>query len=84
MTYQGFWGLSALTLVLLAHCVYLWFTATKEKELAPLPRTVKICLGVLLLLCAAAFVTGIVLMLCRVDEAAVHVAGLATLLLAPN
>lgn len=81
MTYQGFWGLLALTLVLLAHCAYLWFTETRGKELASPPKKVKVCLGAMLLLCVAVFVAGVVLILCQADEAVVHVAGLGMLLL---
>lgn len=82
MPYQGFWGLSALSLILLGHSVYLWVTTTKGKTLQPLGKKPKLVLGALLVLCSAAFIGGIVLQLCAVEEAAVHVAGLALLLIA--
>ena len=80
MPYSGFWGLCALTLVLLGHSVYIWISATKGKELQPLPKQRKLMLGLLWGLCAAAFGGGIVMMLCRMEEAAIHVMGLVVLL----
>ena len=80
MMNQGFWGLAALTLVLLAHSVYLWYTTTKGKKLQPLAKGKKLVVGMLLCLCGGALVAGIVLMLLAVEEAAVHVAGLVMLL----
>lgn len=80
MSYQGFWGLCALTLILLGHSVYCWVTATGEKTLQPLARRPKAVLGGLIVLCGAAFAAGVVMILCRAEEAAVHVMGLAVLL----
>ena len=80
MMNKGFWGLAALTLVLLAHSVYLWQTTTRGRTLQPLSKGRKLVAGGLLLLCGAALAAGIVLMLLAVDEAAVHVAGLVMLL----
>ncbi len=80
MPYSGFWGLCALTLVLLGHSVYIWQTAAKGKKLQPLPKRNKLVLGLLWGLCAAAFAGGIVMMLCRMEEAAIHVMGLVVLL----
>jgi len=82
MPYQGFWGLCALTLILLGHSVYCMVTTTKGKKLQPLGKKSKAVLGVLLLLCGAALGAGVVLMLCAADEAVVHVMGLALLLAA--
>ena len=80
MPYQGFWGLCALALILLGHGAYCAVTATKGKKLQPLPGVAKAVLGVLTLLCAGGLVGGVVMMLCRMEEAAVHVMGLVVLL----
>lgn len=80
MPYQGFWGLCALALILLGHGVYCWVTATKGKQLQPLAKGSKAVLGVLMLLCGGGLVGGVVMMLCRVEEAAIHVMGLIVLL----
>ena len=82
MPYQGFWGLCALALVLLGHGAYCFVTATKGKKLQPLPKSAKAILGVLMLLCAGGLVGGVVMMLCRAEEAAIHVMGLVVLLAA--
>ena len=80
MPYQGFWGLAALSLVLLGHAVYCWVTATKGKELQPPDKKAKVLLGVLLGLCGAALGAGVVLQLLGMDEVIVHVMGLVLLL----
>ena len=80
MGYQGFWGLCALSLVLLGHGVYCWVTATKGKELQPLSNIKKIQLGALAGVCLLAFVSGVVMMFCHVEDAAIHAMGLALLL----
>ena len=36
--YTGFWGLCALSLILLGHAVYCVVTTTKEKDLQPLSK----------------------------------------------
>ena len=82
MPYQGFWGLCALALVLLGHGVYCFVTATKGKKLQPLSTSAKAIVGVLMLLCAGGLVGGVVMMLCRAEEAAIHVMGLVVLLAA--
>ena len=82
MPYQGFWGMCALALVLLGHGAYCFVTATKGKKLQPLPKSAKAILGVLMLLCAGGLVGGVVMMLCRAEEAAIHVMGLVVLLAA--
>jgi len=80
MPYQGFWGLCALALILLGHGVYCWVTATKGKKLQGFAKLPKAVLGTLILLCGAGLVGGVVMMLCRAEEAAVHVMGLLVLL----
>lgn len=80
MPYQGFWGLCALALILLGHGVYCVVTATKGKKLQPLSTSAKAIVGVLMLLCIGGLVGGVVMMLCRMEEAAVHVMGLVVLL----
>ena len=80
MPYQGFWGLCALALILLGHGVYSWVTATKGKNLQPLSKLPKVVLGALMLLCGGGLVGGVVMMLCRADEAAIHFMGLVVLL----
>ena len=80
MPYQGFWGLCALALILLGHGVYCWVKATKGKQLQSLSKLPKAVLGVLLLLFGGGLVAGVVMMLCRVEEAAIHVMGLVVLL----
>ncbi|MBE6918861.1 MAG: hypothetical protein E7469_04135 [Ruminococcaceae bacterium] len=80
MPYQGFWGLCALALVLLGHSVYCWVTATKGKELQPLPKLPKVVLGGLMLLCIGGLIGGVVMMLCRMEEAAIHFMGLVVML----
>lgn len=80
MPYQGFWGLCALALILLGHGVYCVVTTTRDKKLQSLPKGPKLVLGVLTLLCIGGLVGGVVMMLCRAEEAAVHVMGLVVLL----
>ena len=80
MPYQGFWGLCALTLILLGHSVYCVVTTTKGKKLQPLGKKSKAVVSVWLLLCGAALGAGVILQLCAADEAVVHVMGLALLL----
>ena len=82
MPYQGFWGLCALALVLLGHGVYCYVTATKGKKLQPLPKAAKAIVGVLMLLCIGGLVGGVVMMLCRAEEAAIYFMGLVVLLAA--
>ena len=82
MPYQGFWGLCALALVLLGHGVYCFVTATKGKKLQPLSTSAKAIVGVLMLLCIGGLVGGVVMMLCRAEEAAIHFMGLVVLLAA--
>ena len=80
MPYQGFWGLCALALILLGHGVYCFVTATKGKELQPLPKLPKVVLGGLMLLCGGGLIGGVVMMLCRMEEAAIHFMGLVVML----
>ena len=80
MPYQGFWGLCALALILLGHGVYCFVTTTRDKTLQRLPKGPKAVLGALMLLCLAGLMGGVVMMLCRMEEAAVHVMGLVVLL----
>ena len=79
MGYQGFWGMTVLTLILLGHGVYVWRKESKDRELVEVPSRVKVFFGVLGGLCAAGFVCGVVMVLCRVAGEVVHVAGLAML-----
>ena len=78
--YTGFWGLCALSLILLGHGVYCMVTATKGKELQPLAAGRKAVLACLMGLCALALCAGVVLQLLHADAAVVHVMGLAVLL----
>lgn len=80
MPYSGFWGLCALTLVLLGHAVYCTVTATKGKKLQSLSKIRKVQLGCLLGVCGLSLGTGVVLMLCAAPEEVIHVMGLALLL----
>ena len=82
MSYQGFWGLCALALVLLGHAVYCVVTTTKARELQNLAKSKKMQLGVLLGVWGLALGVGAVMQLMAADEAMVHVMGLAVLLLA--
>ena len=80
MPYQGFWGLAALSLVLLGHAVYCMVTATKGKKLRPLPKRQRLLLSFSMVVCGAALGGGVVMMLCRADEAVIYVMGLVLLL----
>ncbi len=79
MGYQGFWGMTALTLILLGHCAYVWRKETKDRELIEVPSKVKVLFGVPGGLCAAGFVCGVMMLLCSVAGEVVHVVGLAML-----
>ena len=79
MGYQGFWGMLALTLILVGHGLFVLRKETKGKELIEIPAKVKKFFGVLGALCAASFAAGVVMILCDVDAEKVHVAGLVTL-----
>ena len=78
--YTGFWGLCALSLILLGHAVYCTVTATKGKELQSLATGRKAMLASLMGLCGLALCGGVVLQLLHADAAVVHVMGLAVLL----
>ena len=82
MPYQGFWGLCVLALVLLGHGVYCFVTAAKGKDLKPLAVRSKVVLAVLMLLCIGGLAGGVVMMLCRAEEAAIYFMGLVVLLTA--
>lgn len=79
MGYQGFWGMSVLALVLVGHGLFVLRKETSGKELVEIPAKVKLFFGVLGVLCAAAFVTGIVMILCGAAYETVYAAGLVTL-----
>ena len=59
--YTGFWGLCALSLILLGHGVYCMVTATKGKELQPLAVGRKAVLACLMGLCGLALCAGVVI-----------------------
>lgn len=79
MTYQGFWGMAAMALILLGHGLFVLRKETKGKELIEIPAKVKKFFGVLGALCAAGFVAGVAMVLCDVAAETVHVAGLVML-----
>lgn len=83
--YQGFWGLLALSAVLLGYSAYTWKKETAGKKLAFALGGKKeyrglLALGALLGLCAVGVMGGILLVFGGADSAVVHVAGLVTLL----
>lgn len=78
--YTGFWGLCALSLILLGHAVYCVVTATKGKELQPLAKGRKAMLACWMGLCGLALGAGVVMQLLLADAAMVHVMGLVVLL----
>ena len=80
--YIGFWGLCALSLILLGHAVYCVVTTTKEKNLQSLDKGRKAVLACWMGLCGLALCGGVVLQLLQADAAVVHVMGLAVLLTA--
>lgn len=79
MTYQGFWGMTVMTLVLLGHGLFVLRKNIKGKELIEIPPKVKTFFGILGGLCAASFIAGVVMILCSVASETVHVAGLVML-----
>ena len=80
--YTGFWGLCALSLILLGHAVYCVVTTTKGKNLQSMDKGRKAVLACWMGLCGLALCGGVVLQLLQADAAVVHVMGLAVLLTA--
>ena len=76
MGYEGFWGFTALTALLILQGVYVLRKEIKGKALVEIPSKVKIFFGVLGGLCAVGFVVGAVMILCKVEAETVHVTGL--------
>lgn len=81
MGYEGFWGMTALALILLGHGLFVVRKETKGKELVEIPSNVKKFFGALGGLCLAAFIAGVVMILCNVETETVHVAGVIMLAL---
>ena len=79
--YTGFWGLTALSLILLGRSGYVWMQETKGKELAEIPRKVKFFLGGILGLILLGFAAGVVTILLQADSMISYVLGLLMLLL---
>ena len=78
--YTGFWGLAALSLILLGHGVFCWIKETKGKELIPIPGKIKLFFAVLGIIVAAAFAAGVVCIVCKTDSTVPYVLGLLMLL----
>jgi len=83
--YTGFWGLMALSAVLLGYSGYLWKQETAGKKLSFAAKGKKeyrglLVLGGLLGLCAVGFLGGVLLVFGGASGDVVHVAGLVTLL----
>ena len=79
MGYEGFWGMTALALILIGHGVFMVRKETKGKEMIEIPSKVKTFFVVLGVLCIAAFAAGVGLILGGVEAEKVHVAGLIML-----
>ena len=85
--YTGFWGLMALSAVLLGYSGYIWKKETEGKKLSFAAKGKKeyrglLVLGALLGLCAVGFLGGVLLVFGGAGSDVVHVAGLVTLLAA--
>ena len=85
MTYSSFWGFCGLAILLLLHGIYM-LPAGKRldvlQELKKRNRRLWIIMSVTIVLCAAVFAAGIVMMLMQMEAPAIHCMGLLTLLLA--
>jgi len=79
--YTGFWGLTALSLILVGHGIYTWVKETKGKKCRAVPGKVKVFLGVIGGVVAAAFVAGVIAILCRADTTVPYVLGLLMMLM---
>ena len=84
MSYSSFWGFCGLAILLLLHGIYM-LPATKRMEAvkgAKKNRRLWIPMLVTIVLCAAVFVAGIVMMLMQMEAPAIHCMGLLVLLIA--
>ena len=84
MSYSSFWGFCGLAILLLLHGIYM-LPAGKRidtlQELKKRNRRSWITMSVTIVLCAAVFVAGIVMMLLQMEAPAIHCMGLLVLLL---
>ena len=79
--YTGFWGLSALCLILLGHSGYVWLQETKGKEHGEIPGKVIFFLGGILGLILLGFSVSVVTILLQADSMISYVLGLLMLML---
>ena len=79
MGYEGFWGMTALALILVGHGLFMLKKEIQGKELIEIPSKVKTFFALLGILWLAAFVVGVGLLLGGVEAEKVHVAGLVML-----
>ena len=83
MSYSSFWGFCGLAILLLLHGIYM-LPAGKRidtlQELKKKNRRLWITMSVTIVLCAAVFVSGIVMMFIQMEAPAVHCMGLLVLL----
>lgn len=85
--HTGFWGLMALSAILLGYSGYIWKKETQGKKLSFAAKGKKAYIGLLVLggllgLCAVGFLGGVLLVFGGAASDVVHVAGLVTLLAA--
>ena len=79
MGYEGFWGMTALALILVGHGLFMLKKEIQGKELVEIPSKVKTFFIVLGILWLAAFVAGVGMILGDMEAEKVHVAGLIML-----
>ncbi len=85
MYYSSFWGFCALSILLILHGIYSLPGGRRIATLQGLKqkkRRLWITLSITVVLCAAVFTAGIVMMLLKVEAPAIHGMGLIVLLLA--
>ena len=78
--YKGFFGLVVLTLLIGAHCVYLWHGRREKKPAWSTGRKVWLLLAAALYVCALA--AGLVVVLTGQDAVISHAMGVLALVLA--
>ena len=79
MGYEGFWGMTALALILVGHGLFMLKKEIQGEELVEIPSKVKSFFALLGILWLAAFAAGVGMILGNVEAEKVHVAGLVML-----
>lgn len=84
MSYSSFWGFCGLAILLLLHGIYMLPQGrriTALQELKKRNRRLWITMSVTVVLCAAVFAAGIVMIFVQMEAPAIHCMGLLVLLI---